>query len=86
MSDSDLHDQNYGNPKVAYSLKSLRRGETYRYAIVFYNKYGFVSDAKWIADIKVPELYTPGFETFTAHGECVDKPTDNWINSSYGNL
>ena len=86
VSDSDLHDQNYGNPKVAYSLKSLRRGETYRYAIVFYNKYGFVSDAKWIADIKVPELYTPGFETFTAHGECVDKPTDNWINSSYGNL
>lgn len=59
---------NYGDPSVAYSLKSLRRGETYRYAIVFYDRFGLTTEAKWIADIKVPELYDNGFNTFTAHG------------------
>lgn len=58
----------YGNSKISYSLKSLRRGETYRYGIVLYDKYGSSSNVKWIADIKVPEIYVPGFEPFISHG------------------
>lgn len=69
---NDKFSLNYGDPKVAYSLKSLRRGETYRYAIIFYDKFGFATEAKWIADITVPDLYTSGFETFTAHGSTGD--------------
>lgn len=58
----------YGNPKISYSLKSLRRGELYRYGIILYDKYGNASSVKWIADIKIPELYIPGFEPFISHG------------------
>lgn len=39
-------------------LRSLRRGETYRYGIVYYNKYGQRTDVQWIDDIKVPSNYT----------------------------
>lgn len=68
---------NYGNPKISYLFKSLRRGETYRFGIIFYNKYGSASKVKWIQDITVPELYEPGFETFVSHGvsgdnKCID--------------
>lgn len=63
---------NYGNPKVSYLFKSLRRGETYRFGIIFYNKYGSASKVKWIQDITVPELYEPGFETFVSHGSSQD--------------
>lgn len=59
---------NYSNPKVSYLYKSLRRGETYRFGIIFYDKFGCASKAKWIQDITVPELYEPGFETFVSHG------------------
>lgn len=35
-------------------VRSLKRGETYRYGIVFYDKYGNKSNVYFIADIKVP--------------------------------
>lgn len=58
----------YGNPKISYTLKSLRRGETYRYGIILYDKYGNSSNVKWISDIKIPEMYVSGFEPFISHG------------------
>ena len=57
----------YANPIVAYSLKSLRRGEVYRYGIVFYDKSNNASPVQWIADIRVPDLFIKGFQTFVSH-------------------
>lgn len=54
----------YQNPMVVSQLLSLRRGETYRYGIIFTDKKGISSPVKWIADITVPDLYTDGFQTF----------------------
>lgn len=45
------------NDIVGSSLfRSLRRGEVYRYGIVFYDKYGKRSDVYHIQDIRVPSL------------------------------
>lgn len=66
--DDKNHDAfNYGNPKMTYLFKSLRRGETYRFGLVFYDKYGVASKVKWMQDIRVPELYEDGFETFISN-------------------
>lgn len=46
----------YADPQMFYNMKSLRRGETYRYGIVLYNKLGQSSAVKWIDDITVPEI------------------------------
>lgn len=52
----DLNDTNntYANVYVTYALKSLRRGETYRYGIVLYDKDGKPYAVKHIADITAP--------------------------------
>lgn len=65
-SDKIYHDPAYSYKNIENSTKykSLRRGELYRYGIVLYDKYNNHSDAKWIADIRVPEQYTEGFEAF----------------------
>lgn len=62
----DLNECNYANPKVSYLYKSLRRGETYRFGIIFYDRFGRNTKVKWIQDVVVPELYEPGFETFVS--------------------
>lgn len=54
----------YSNPKIAMSFKSLRRDELYRYGIVLYDKNGNRSSVRWIADIRVPSIYTGGFQHF----------------------
>ena len=54
----------YNDPECVLKLKSLHRGETYRYGIVFYDKFGRHSSTKWITDIKVPDLTVKGFDTF----------------------
>ena len=56
--------RNYSNPQVSYALKSLRRDELYRYGIVMYDKFGHGSPVKWIADIRVPNIYMRGFQSF----------------------
>lgn len=61
---SDEKNDTYQNPIVASSLLSLRRGETYRYGIIFTDKKGVSSSVKWIADITVPDIYIDGFQTF----------------------
>jgi hypothetical protein len=37
-------------------LRSLRRGETYKYAIVYYDKYGRRSDVQPLGKITIPEI------------------------------
>lgn len=61
----------YSDPFVTYYLKSLRRDETYRYGIIFYNKYGETSKVKYIKDIKVPNINKEGFETFIYQGDLI---------------
>ena len=54
----------YQDPIIAASLKSLQRGEVYRYGVIFTNSKNQTSPVKWIADIRVPEICTKGFESF----------------------
>lgn len=61
---SDTNNDTYQNPTVASSLLSLRRGETYRYGIIFTDKKGVSSPVKWIADITIPDIHIDGFQTF----------------------
>lgn len=59
----------YANPCISYGLKSLRRDELYRFAIVLYNGKGESSSALWIDDIRTPSINDSGFETFCANGQ-----------------
>ena len=59
----------YANPCISYGLKSLRRDELYRFAIVLYNGKGESSSALWIDDIRTPSINDIGFETFCANGQ-----------------
>lgn len=53
----------YMNPYVSYCLKSLRRGETYRYGIIFYDKYGNATAVKHLKDVQIPDTSKiPTFE------------------------
>lgn len=45
----------YHNPQVSYMFRSLRRGETYRFGIIFYDKYGRSSGVVHLEDICVDE-------------------------------
>lgn len=59
----------FGDPFMASEKKSLRRGELYRYGIILYTNNGSHSDVKWIADIRVPEVYEKGFYPFEVENE-----------------
>lgn len=58
----------YNDPLIAADLKSLRRGELYRFGIIFTNSKGQKSSVKWITDIRVPDLYIQNFNTFALGG------------------
>lgn len=62
----------YNDPLIASDLKSLRRGELYRFGIIFTNSKGQKSPVKWITDIRVPDLYIQNFNTFALGGLDVD--------------
>lgn len=47
---------NYDNIFTSSLFRSLRRNETYRYGIVFFNKFGDRTDVFWVADIKTPAI------------------------------
>ena len=64
-SDGDKFDE--GIKSNTYLLQSLRRNELYRYGIVLYDKYGQASPAKWIADIRTPNMTDPQFNIFTSN-------------------
>ena len=44
----------YDNVFTSSMFRSLERGESYRYGIVFYDNSGNRTDVNWIADIRVP--------------------------------
>jgi len=53
----------------------------YRYGIILYDKSGYASPVKWIADIRTPNLYDKYFYTFISHykveNECYDLAARN---------
>lgn len=49
-------EKNYNDIFTSSLLRSLRRGEIYRYGIVFYNKHGQKTHTRWIKDVLVPDL------------------------------
>jgi hypothetical protein len=51
-----LADASYNNIITSSLLRSLRRGETYRYGVVFYDKYGRRSDVINIGDVVTPTV------------------------------
>lgn len=52
----------YNNIFTSSLLRSLRRGEKYKYGIVYYDKYGRRSDVIALGDITMPKIYprSPG--------------------------
>ena len=56
--------QDYSDPSFTYTFKSLRRDEVYRFGIVYYDKNGIGTPVQWISDIRVPSIYTPGFDLY----------------------
>jgi hypothetical protein len=48
--------ENMASPFVSGLLKGYKRGETYRFGIVFYNKKGEASFTEFIGDIKFPDI------------------------------
>ena len=56
--------QTYANPIISSSLASLKRGETYRFGIIFTDKDGISSPVKWITDVTVPDINIKGFYSF----------------------
>lgn len=52
----DLAKPSYDNIFTSSLLRSLRRGEQYRYGIVYYDKYGRRSDVKTICDVNVHSI------------------------------
>lgn len=69
----------YGDQITSSMFRSLRRGETYRYGIIYYNKYGQRSDVQWIDDIKVPSNCTFEATSFT---EDRTKGINDWNQTS----
>lgn len=68
ISNKDIYKgSTYNDPIIASNLKSLRRGELYRFGIIFTDSLGNKSSVKWITDIRVPDLQVAGFHTFE-HG------------------
>ena len=47
---------NYASPFISGLLRGYKRGETYRFGIVFYTKKGEASFVEYIGDIKFPDI------------------------------
>lgn len=67
----------YANPCISYGLRSLRRDELYRYAIILHNEKGEHTPALWIDDIRTPSMNERHFETFCANGS-------HWVADQWG--
>lgn len=73
----EVNDTNntYNNTFVSYSLKSLRRGEVYRYGIVLYDEDGNSTAVKYIGDITTPSFEdSPTFSFSATHRRLVVRP------------
>ena len=64
----------YDNIFTSSLLRSLRRGETYKYGIVFYDKYGRRSDVQSLGDIKVQTVNESNTFSVTSNGKVNAKP------------
>lgn len=53
---SDIVKSSYNNIFTSSLLRSLRRGETYKYAIVYYDKFGRRTDVKSIGSVDVASI------------------------------
>lgn len=62
---------NYADNEIEALVRSHCRDEIYRFAIVLYNDSNLASSAHWIADIRMPEVLEPGFQTFTSGKQVV---------------
>ena len=51
---------NFKSPKVSAYLKGYKRGETYRFGIKFFDKYGVPYPVKWICDYRFPDQFNRG--------------------------
>jgi hypothetical protein len=51
----DIAEKSYENIFTSSLLRSLRRGEEYKYAIVYYDKYGRRTDVLNLGEITVPD-------------------------------
>lgn len=49
--------RNFNSPYIQESLKAYQHLEYYRFALVFFDDAGRKSDAKWIADIRMPSWF-----------------------------
>lgn len=71
----ELVKANYNNIFTSSLLRSLRRGETYKYAIVFYDKYGRRTDVKNIHSVDIKEYGAAGYTPFDIeNGSLIAKP------------
>lgn len=71
---ADLAKPNYDNIFTSSLLRSLRRGEQYRYGIVYYDKYGRRSDVKTICSVDVEPItsqQTMPFGIETINGQSI---------------
>lgn len=54
----------YASPINSSQMVGYKRGETYRFGILFRDSKGRISPVKWIGDIKMPEAYDTVGSTF----------------------
>jgi hypothetical protein len=59
---------NYRNPYLENLITSYQRDETYRFGILFYDKYSKPTDVKWIGDIRMPAQNEVSITAFTSEG------------------
>jgi hypothetical protein len=85
---------NYRGPMMSGSFVGHAAGETYRYAIVFFDLSSSPFNAKWIGDIKFPERYDVDGDgtkfklsrvvTKPVPGAALDLPLYSWDNPIIG--
>lgn len=79
----ELAKASYNNIFTSSLLRSLRRGEEYKYAIVFYDKYGRRTDVKNICDVSVPN-YRSSYPFDVEDGSLIAYPIG--VNISIPNI
>lgn len=62
----NTHEVAHNNAVTSSCIRSLKRGEVYRYGIVLYKNDGTRSDVIWIGDIRIPGPNIVGLNTKTA--------------------
>lgn len=70
----NLPKNSYDDIFTSSLLRSLRRGESYRYGIVYYDKYGRHTNVQDLGSIAVPEINQSNFFANVSNSELVAKP------------